>query len=594
MKLTFLDWSVVAAYFLINLLIGLYYRKKASRSTGDFFVSGREVTWWLAGTSMVATTFAADTPLAVTGLVAKQGIAGNWLWWSLLFNGMMTVFFFARLWRRAEVITDAELVELRYAGKPAAFLRGFRSVYFGIFMNCLVVGWVNLAMEKILMTSLGVSRTWALVICLGVMALTGFYTTISGLWGVLWTDVVQFILKMSMVIVLAYYAIRAVGGMEALKVKLAAVDAARGAAEGGSGSILSFIPDLHSPWMPILAFCVYLGVNWWANWYPGAEPGGGGYVAQRIFCAKNEKHSLWATLWFNIAHYALRPWPWILTALASVALYPNLKDPEVGYIKVWVDYLPGALRGFMLAAFAAAYMSTIATQLNWGSSYIVNDFYRRFAVRGRDEKHYVFASKFATAFLALLGAGVSLIMVSVSGAWQFILTIGAGTGAVYLLRWYWWRINAWSEISAMTAAAVTTVLLRTVFPIGGSEGEVFAKSILVTVAVTSVVWLAVTFLTKPEPESKLLAFYRRVRPSILGWRHIAALAPEVPASQDGWYNLLDWLLGCLMVYMALFGIGKLLLGSTEVGLLFLAISGLSAYAIYWDFSQRGWETLSGK
>ncbi len=471
MKLTFLDWSVVAAYFLINLLIGLYYRKKASRSTGDFFVSGREVTWWLAGTSMVATTFAADTPLAVTGLVAKQGIAGNWLWWSLLFNGMMTVFFFARLWRRAEVITDAELVELRYAGKPAAFLRGFRSVYFGIFMNCLVVGWVNLAMEKILMTSLGVSRTWALVICLGVMALTGFYTTISGLWGVLWTDVVQFVLKMGMVIVLAYYAIRAVGGMEALKVKLAAVDAARGAAEGGSGSILSFIPDLHSPWMPILAFCVYLGVNWWANWYPGAEPGGGGYVAQRIFCAKNEKHSLWATLWFNIAHYALRPWPWILTALASVALYPNLKDPEVGYIKVWVDYLPGALRGFMLAAFAAAYMSTIATQLNWGSSYIVNDFYRRFAVRGRDDKHYVFASKFATAFLALLGAAVSLIMVSVSGAWQFILGIGAGTGAVYLLRWYWWRINAWSEISAMTAAAVTAVLLRTIFPIRGSEGR---------------------------------------------------------------------------------------------------------------------------
>jgi Na+/proline symporter len=594
MKLTFLDWTVVAAYFLINLAIGLYYRKKASRSTGDFFISGREVTWWLAGTSMVATTFAADTPLAVTGLVAKQGIAGNWLWWSLLFNGMMTVFFFARLWRRAEIITDAELVEIRYGGKPAAFLRGFRSVYFGIFMNCLVVGWVNLAMEKILMTALGISRTWALVICLAVMALTSFYTTISGLWGVLWTDVVQFVLKMGMVIMLAYYGVRAVGGMDVLKTKLAAVDAARGAAEGGSGSILSFIPDLHSPWMPIMAFCVYLGVNWWANWYPGAEPGGGGYVAQRIFCAKNEKHSLWATLWFNIAHYALRPWPWILTALASVALYPNLKDPEIGYIKVWVDYLPGALRGFMLAAFAAAYMSTIATQLNWGSSYIINDFYRRFAVRGRDERHYVFASKFATAFLALLGAGVSLIMVSVSGAWQFILQIGAGTGAVYLLRWYWWRVNAWSEISAMTAAAVTTILLRTVFPIRGSEGQVFAISILLTVAITSVVWLAVTFLTKPEPESKLLAFYRRVRPSVLGWKRIAALAPEVPASREGWYNLLDWLLGCLMVYMALFGIGKLVLGSTGVGLLFLAISGLAAYAIYWDFSRRGWETLSGK
>jgi Na+/proline symporter len=594
MKLTFLDWSVVAAYFLINLLIGLYYRKKASRSTGDFFVSGREVTWWLAGTSMVATTFAADTPLAVTGLVARQGIAGNWLWWSLLFNGMMTVFFFARLWRRAEVITDAELVELRYAGKPAAFLRGFRALYFGILMNCVVVGWVNLAMIKILMTALGVSKTWAVVICLGMMAVTGFYTTISGLWGVLWTDVVQFVLKMSMVIVLAYYAVRAVGGMGALKIKLATIDAARGAAEGGSGSILSFVPDLHSPWMPILAFCVYLGVNWWANWYPGAEPGGGGYVAQRIFCAKNEKHSLWATLWFNIAHYALRPWPWIITALASVALYPNLKDPEVGYIKVWVDYLPGAFRGFMLAAFAAAYMSTIATQLNWGSSYLVNDYYRRFDAPNRHERHYVFVAKLLTALLAIIGAAASLLMESVAGAWELVLSIGAGTGAVYLLRWYWWRINAWSEVSAMTTAGVVTVVLRVLKPFSGSEQTVFAKSILLTVAVTSVVWLAVTFLTKPEPESKLLAFYRRVRPSILGWRHIAALAPEVPASQDGWYNLLDWLLGCLMVYMALFGIGKLLLGSTGVGLLFLAISGLSAYAIYWDFSQRGWETLSGK
>ena len=594
MKLTFLDWSVVAAYFLINLLIGLYYRKKASGSTGDFFVSGREVTWWLAGTSMVATTFAADTPLAVTGLVARQGIAGNWLWWSLLFNGMMTVFFFARLWRRAQIITDAELVELRYAGKPAAFLRGFRALYFGILMNCVVVGWVNLAMIKILMTALGVSKTWAVLICLGVMALTGFYTTISGLWGVLWTDVVQFTLKMGMVIVLAYYAVRAVGGMEALKMKLAAIDAARGAAEGGSGSILSFVPDLHSPWMPILAFCVYLGVNWWANWYPGAEPGGGGYVAQRIFCAKDEKHSLWATLWFNIAHYALRPWPWIVTALASVVLYPTLKDPEVGYIKVWVDHLPAAFRGFMLAAFAAAYMSTIATQLNWGSSYLVNDYYRRFNAPGREEHHYVFIAKLVTALLAIIGAASSLLMESVAGAWELVLSIGAGTGAVYLLRWYWWRINAWSEVSAMTAAGITTVVLRVMKPFSGAEQTIFAKSILLTVAVTTAVWLAVTFLTRPEPDTKLTEFYRRVRPGVFGWKHIAVLAPEIPLTHEGWYNLLDWGLGCLMVYMALFGIGKLLLGSTSVGLLFLAISGLSGYAIYWDFSRRGWERLAGK
>ena len=594
MKLTALDWTVVAAYFVINLLIGLYYRKKASASTGDFFVSGRQVTWWLAGTSMVATTFAADTPLAVTGLVARQGIAGNWLWWSLLFNGMMTVFFFARLWRRAETITDAELVELRYAGRPAAFLRGFRALYFGILMNCIVVGWVNLAMEKILGTALNIPKTWAVVICLVMMGFTGAYTTISGLWGVLWTDVVQFVLKMSMVIVLAFYAVRAAGGMDAMKLKLAAIDAERGASMGGSGSILSFVPDLHSPWMPLIAFCMYIAVNWWANWYPGAEPGGGGYVAQRIFCAKNEKHSLGATLWFNIAHYALRPWPWILTALASVALYPHLKDPETGYVKVWVDHLPTAFRGFMLAAFAAAYMSTIATQLNWGSSYLVNDFYRRFSVRGRDEAHYVRVAKLVTVLLAIIGAAVSLLMGSVSGAWELVLSIGAGTGAVYLLRWYWWRVNAWSEISAMIAAAITSILLRAVVHFEGSEGVVFAKTILLTVAVTSLVWLTVTFLTKPEPDGKLVEFYRRVRPSVSGWKPIAAMAPEVPATHDGWYNLRDWLLGCLMVYMTLFGIGKLLLGSTSLGIAFLLVAALSGYAIYWDFSRRGWETLSGK
>ncbi len=594
MKLNLADWSVVAAYFLVNLLIGLYYRKKASASTGDFFVSGRQATWWLAGTSMVATTFAADTPLAVTGLVATQGIAGNWLWWSFLFSGMMTVFFFARLWRRAEVITDVELVELRYAGKPAAFLRGFRALYFGILINCIIVGWVNLAMEKILGTALGVSRVVAIGIIFAIIAITSFYTFISGLWGVLWTDIIQFVLKMSMVTVLAYYAVRAVGGMGALKAKLALVDAARGASAGGSGSILSFVPDLHSPWMPLLTFCVYLGVSWWANWYPGAEPGGGGYVAQRIFCAKDEKHSLAATLWFNIAHYALRPWPWILTALASVVLYPNLGDPEVGYIKVWVDYLPGAFRGLMLAAFAAAYMSTIATQLNWGASYIVNDFYRRFVVRSRDERHYVTVSKIATALLAVLGAGVSLLMQSVAGAWQFLIGIGAGTGAVYLLRWYWWRINAWSEVSAMTAAGITTAVLTRLAPFAGPPPIVFAKSMLATVGVTSLTWLVVTFLTPPEPAAKLLEFYRRARPSPAGWKSIAAQAPEIPATHDGWYNLMDWALGCLMVYMALFGIGKVLLGATAYGFTLLAISAASGYAIYRDLTRRGWETLSGR
>lgn len=594
MKLTALDWLVVAAYFVFNLAIGLYYRKKASGSTEDFFVSGREVTWWLAGTSMVATTFAADTPLAVTQLVATQGIAGNWLWWSLLLSGMMTVFFFARLWRRSEVITDVQFVELRYSGKPAAFLRGFRALYFGILMNCLIVGWVNLAMEKILEVTLGVTTFWAVAIIFGIIAITSLYTFISGLWGVLWTDLFQFVLKMTMVTVLAYYGVEAVGGIAAMKAKLAALDAARRAAHGGSGSILAFVPDLHSPWMPIMTFGVYLGVNWWANWYPGAEPGGGGFIAQRIFSAKDEKHSLWATLWFNIAHYGVRPWPWILTALASVILYPHLKDPEIGYIKVWVDYLPHALRGLMLAGFLAAYMSTIATQLNWGSSYIVNDFYRRFVAQGRDERHYVYASKLSTAFLALLGGAVSLVMSTVAGAWELLLGIGAGTGAVYLLRWYWWRINAWSEVSSMTAALLTTIVLHNGVHLSGSQPVVFAKSILITVAVTTVVWLAATFLTAPEPDSKLIEFYRKVRPDERGWRHIAEQVPDLPPVHDSWYNLLDWILGCLMVYMVLFGVGKLLLGETGVGVVFLVISALSGYAIYWDFSRRGWETLSGK
>ncbi len=595
MKLTLIDWLVVAGYFLVNLGIGLYYRRKASASTGDFFVSGRQVTWWLAGTSMVATTFAADTPLWVTGQVVRHGIAANWFWWSFLFSGMMTVFFFARLWRRAEIITDVELVELRYAGKPAAFLRGFRALYFGLLINCIILGWVNLAMEKILGTALNIPKFWAVVIC---MAITAVYTSISGLWGVLWTDLLQFVLKMSMVIVLAYYAVRAVGGMQAMKVKLAAVDAARGAAEGGSGSILSFVPDLHSPWMPVLAFCVYIGVYWWAVWYPGAEPGGGGYVAQRIFCAKDEKHSLWATLWFNIAHYALRPWPWILTALAVVILYPELRrpgaDPEIGYVKVWVDHLPAAFRGLMLAAFAAAYMSTIATQLNWASSYLVNDFERRFLVRGRDDHYYVTVAKVATLLLMVLGAAVSYIMPSVSAGWDIVVNIGAGTGAVYLLRWYWWRINAWSEVSAMSAAAAVSVVLRLAKLFSGSDPGVLAKSILSTVAVTTVVWLAVTFLTDPEPDSKLVEFYRRVRPSLAGWRRVAALVPEITPRPQGWYNFLDWLLGCLMVYLALFGIGKLLLGATGLGLAFLVVSAIAGYAIYWDFSRRGWETLAGK
>ncbi|PYP46627.1 MAG: sodium:proline symporter [Gemmatimonadetes bacterium] len=582
MRLTFADWSVVALYFLFNLGVGLYYKSRASRSTAEFFLSGRNVPWWLAGTSMVATTFAADTPLVVTGLVARNGIAGNWLWWNLLASGMLTVFFYARLWRRAGVMTDIEFSEIRYAGPPAAFLRGFRALYLGLLMNCIILGWVNLAMAKILQLVFGISKGEALWIVVGLIVLTSAISTLAGLWGVLVTDLFQFVIKMGMVIVLAVVAVRAVGGIETMKAKLVS---------GGQGSVLSFVPDVGSAWMPMLTFFVYIAVNWWATWYPGAEPGGGGYVAQRMLSAKDEKHSLLATLWFNVAHYALRPWPWILVALASLILYPGLADPETGYVRVMIDYLPSSLRGLMVAAFAAAFMSTIATQLNWGASYLVNDFYRRFVRRDASEPHYVAASRVATALLTVISAAVAFRIESIGGAWKLLIITGAGTGAVLLLRWYWWRINAWSEVAAMIAAFVVSVGLQTIGGLDSDRPLDFAHIVLITVAVTTVVWLAVTFLTRPESEQTLLAFYRRTRPSRAGWGPVAALAPDVRPSADGLANLVDWVAGCVLVYGVLFGSGKLLLHETLPGVVLLGVAAIAGGIIYRDLSRRGWQTV---
>src|SRR5213592_4490499 len=583
MRLTLADWSIVALYFLFNVAVGLYYKRRASRDTAEFFLSGRNVPWWLAGTSMVATTFAADTPLAVTGLVARNGVAGNWLWWNLLASGMLTVFFYARLWRRAGVMTDIEFSEIRYAGRPAAFLRGFRALYLGVLINCIILGWVNLAMVKILQLLFGVGKLEALALVLGLIALTSAISTLSGLWGVLVTDLFQFVIKMGMVIVLAVVAVHAVGGIDAMKEKLALLP--------GHGSVLSFVPDVGSAWMPLITFFVYIGVNWWATWYPGAEPGGGGYIAQRMFSAKDEKHSVLATLWFNIAHYAVRPWPWILVALASLILYPGLQDPETGYIRVLIDHLPPALRGLMVAAFAAAYMSTIATQLNWGASYLVNDFYRRFWKRDRTDAHYVLASKVATVFLTIVSALVTLKLESIAGAWKLLIVTGAGTGGVLLLRWYWWRINAWSEVSAMVSAFVVSLFLQLALGLDNDQPIDFAHIMLITVAVTTVVWLAVTFLTKPEPNETLVTFYRRTRPSRAGWAPVAAQAPDVLASSGGLSNLLDWIAGLVLVYGVLFGVGKLLLHDTTPGLLLLALAALGGFVIYGDLSRRGWATV---
>ena len=634
MALTATDWMVIGIYLALNLLISLYYRRRSSGSTEEFFVSGRNVSWWLAGTSMVATTFAADTPLLVTGLVAKNGISGNWLWWSQCLSGMMTVFFFARYWRRSEILTDVEFVELRYGGKPAAFLRGFRALYLGALMNCLILGWVIKAMISIITVllgdaiaqgrvlemavgghvlmhyTLGDPAHTALLICVLVLVpFTGIYTFIGGLWGVLVTDLFQFILKMSMIIVLAWVAVTKVGGMTLLKVQLSHVNDAVRQTGQPTGSVLSFFPSFHLGWttdaiwtLPVITFVLYLAMQWWASWYPGAEPGGGGYVAQRMFSAKDEKNSLGATLWFNIAHYAMRSWPWIVTGLVAVAVYSPIgglhpsaefaAEPEKGYVMVLRDFLPPALRGLMVAAFLAAFMSTVGTQLNWGTSYLINDFYRRFVVRRGSEKHYVLASKLFIVFLVILSGYTAAHISSIQSAWQLLLGMGAGTGGVLLLRWYWWRINAWSEISSMIAAFIVSMSLQGV-QFSGNSSVVFAKATMITTAITTVVWLTTTLLTQPESETLLLKFYRKVQPTVHGWKRIAALAPEITPVRDLASNAFDWVMGCTLVYCCMFGIGELVLQAWLVGFLLLVCAAVAGYLIYWSLSRRGWETLSG-
>ncbi|HXQ25850.1 MAG TPA: sodium:solute symporter family protein [Candidatus Acidoferrales bacterium] len=542
------------------------------------------------GTSMVATTFGADTPLVVTGYVYTNGIAGNWLWWSMLPSGMMTVFLFARLWVRAGLLTDVEFAEMRYAGKPAAFLRGFRALYLGLLVNCVILGWVTKAMTTIAAVVLGVDDRTALFICVFfLIPFTGIYVALGGLWGVLWTDLFQFVLKMGVVIAVAWYGVRAAGGMSALLSKLAAL---RTAAGPGASNITSFFPDFsrgfssESLWtIPVITFCVYLGVQWWASWYPGSEPGGGGYVAQRILSARNERDGLLSVLWFNFAHYALRSWPWILAALAVVVLYPHLAHPESGYVLLAVDHLPRAARGLLVAGFLAAFMSTIATHLNWGSSYLVSDFYRRFIRRTAPERHYVAVSRWVTVLLIVCAAFVSWELATIRAGWEVLLEVGAGTGSVYLLRWYWWRINAWSEIAAMTTALAVTLAFRWTVPFQGSEPTVFAKQTLLTTLVTTAVWVLVTLLTPPEPRDTLLRFYRRVRPDVFGWRPIAQLAADVLPQRDLARNLFDWIAGCTMIYSALFGVGKICLLRWRPGILLLAVSFVCAAFIYRGFSR---------
>src|SRR2546427_948891 len=589
MTISGIDWAIVAAYFLLSAGIGLYFARRGGESVDQYFLSGRQAPWWLAGTAMVATTFAADTPLVVTGLVASKGVAGNWLWWNFVMSGMLTVFFFARLWRRAEVMTDVELAELRYSGRPAAFLRGFRALYLALPINLIILGWVTRAMIKILTIALGLKDVTIAgvtvsgeVVAVGIcFVITALYSVAAGMWAVLWTDLVQFVIKMSAVVILAVYAVAAVGGIAARKTKLVQHS-------GGGEAALSVLPVSVTAegiasyaWMPLLTLAVYLSVQWWAAWYPGAEPGGGGYVAQRIFSARTEKDGVLATLFFQLAPYALRPWPWIVTGLATVILYPTMQDREAGYVQAFVDLLPTPWRGFMLAGFAAAYMSTVATHLNWGASYLVNDFYKRFLNQRATEAHYVAVSRVATVLLFFASMAVTSQLTSIEKAWELLLALGAGTGLVLILRWYWWRINAWSEISAMIASFAVSLLgfayLKPRF--AENDPNATATIMLVTVACSTVVWLVVTMMTRPEPDAVLEAFYRRVRPGGPRWARVSTrlgFGPEpIPGGALAWTN---WIAGIVAVYATLFGIGKIIFGELGAGLLMLAVA---AAAFYW-------------
>ncbi|HRZ76538.1 MAG TPA: Na+:solute symporter [Bacteroidales bacterium] len=593
--LSTLDWVIILAYLILSLGIGIVMSRKGGRSTGDFFLSGRRLPWYIAGTSMVATTFAADTPLAVTELVAEKGIAGNWLWWNMLFGGMLTVFFFARLWRRAGIMTDCEFVAIRYSGRASRFLRGFRAIYIGVAMNLVVIAWVNLAMEKILMVMFpdllffGIASIELAGFTFGshllwvgaLMLFVAFYSALSGLWGVSLTDSFQFILAMSGCIALAIFALQApaVGGIEGLKAQLPATAFSFMPSVGGAesaGTLLQF---------SVVAFVAYLGVQWWASWYPGAEPGGGGYVAQRIMSARDEKHSLLATLWFQVAHFAVRPWPWILVALAGMVLYPEVTDKGQTYVMAIRDLMPSGLLGLMLAAFLAAYMSTIASQTVWGTSYIINDLFRPFIRPDGTERYYVQVSRVTTFLLLALSLIVTSRLDRISDAWKFILACSGGIGPVLILRWYWWRINAWSEIAAMLAPYAIYPILHYRFHLP------YETSLLFIVAWSTLVWVVVTVFTRPTEEGQLRSFYRRVRPGGPGWKPVAALEPGVEADRGLHRLFVSWFAGSLMVLFLLFGTGKLIFAEYGMAMLYGAVALFMGWVVYYNTARLGWEKL---
>jgi len=585
-----IDWVIIILYFVVSLTIGLIYSKRAGGSTENFFLSGRNLSWWLAGISMVATTFAADTPLAVAELVGQNGIAGNWLWWNMLIGGMLTTFFFARLWRRANILTDIEFIELRYSGKPAAALRGFKAIYMGIFMNTIIMGWVNLAMIKILIGMFPeyVNSTNALYYVGACMLITAFYSAVSGLWGVAVTDAFQFILAMIGCTVLAVVVVNQpqIGGISGLQEKLPDW-AMRFTPEISSDMSASSVGGILA--MTVSTFLAFIGIQWWASWYPGAEPGGGGYIAQRMMSAKDEKNSLYATLFFQIAHYCIRPWPWIIVGLCALVLYPDLSqaDKGLGFVMAMNDFLPPGLKGLLLAAFLGAYMSTIATHLNWGTSYFINDFYRRFLNKEKSEKHYVSVSKLMTIVFMFLSIIVTTQMTTISGVWSFVIECGAGLGLVLILRWFWWRVNAISEI----VATITPFIVYGVLYFGKFDVK-FPDTLYIIVPITTIAWLITAFITKPTDESKLESFYIQVHPGGYGWTKISSKLKNV-VSDTGYFLLfVDWVAGIVMVYSFLFGFGKIIFGNYMSGFLFILIGIAAGLLIRRNFNKVGWESIN--
>lgn len=578
MQLSTLDWSIVFAFFILSIAIGVLASRKAGKGYAEFFLSGRTMPWWLLGFSMVATTFSADTPNLVTDIVRKNGVSGNWQWWAFLLTGMLTVFVYAKLWRRSGVDTDLEFYELRYSGKAAAFLRGFRAIYLGVFFNIMIMATVSLAAIKIGGVMLNLSPVQTILIA---SIVTVIYSSLGGLTGVIWTDFFQFIIAMVGVVGAAYVVLNLpqVGGLATMLEHPNVADK------------LNVLPDFNNMDVLLPFLIMPLAIQWWSVWYPGAEPGGGGYIAQRMLSAKNENHAIGATLFFNFVHYALRPWPWIVVALASLIVFPDLASlkeafPHMPDNKINDDlaypamltFLPTGLLGIVVASLIAAYMSTVSTHLNWGSSYVVNDFYKRFLKPEASDKELVNVGRLSTVVLMGLSALLALALTNALQAFNILLQIGAGTGLIFILRWFWWRINAWSEISAMVISFFVALIFEFVFPEIPSHIKLIAG-----VGITTAGWVVVTFLTRPTPHATLLSFYKLIKPHPTGWG--AVIRPAITTGElqrdevlPGKLplELLCMIAGCFLVYGALFGIGFWLygeMGKAAIGAVVTAVSG---------------------